>query len=337
MEKSRHCARQEAMHCKHFLMRKLLTISTLALLAVMTVPAAFAAETQPVIPVWPHLPVPVSQRADHPFSTPKGGLHFRGPIRWPTLQPFLPPTNQANGCAIVICPGGAYVEESITLEGYRVAKWFNRKGVSCFVLKYRLPDGQLPPGGVPWPLQDVRRAVQIVRAHAAEWHIDSHHVGVMGFSAGGSVASLAGVHWLPGNPDAKDPLNRFSTRPDFLILGYPVISMMPGITHPLSHARLLGKEAPQDMDKYFSSELNVTPLTPPAFICYARDDTTVNHQNEKRFYRALKLNGVAAKLIEFNHGRHGFGLGIPGTDSTRWPLACIKWLKQQGFLDAGSE
>ena len=294
--------------------------------------AAVSAATRPVIPVWPHLNVPKSQRADKSFYPAGRGRHIRGPIRWPTLRIYLPPANKADGCAVVICPGGAYVEEAIGLEGYRVARWFNNLGVSCFVLKYRLPNGKLPPSGVPWPLQDVRRAVQIVRAHAKQWHIDPHDVGVMGFSAGGSVASLAGVHWLPGNPNAANVLDRFSTRPDFLVLGYPVISMMPGITHPLSHAELLGKNAQLDVDHYFSSELNVTALTPPAFIFYAHDDHAVNHQNEKRFYAALKRNGIAAKLIEFKHGGHGFGLGLKGTDSTGWPKACAAWLKKERFL-----
>jgi acetyl esterase/lipase len=154
----------------------------------------------------------------------------------------------------------------------------------------------------------------------------------MGFSAGGSVASLAGVHWLPGNPDAGNPLDRFSTRPDFLVLGYPVISMMPGITHPGSQDGLLGKAPPLDLEQYFSSELNVTPLTPPTFMFYAHDDTTVNHQNEKRFYAALKRNGIPAKLVEFKHGGHGFGLGIKGTDSTQWPKDCARWLKRMHFI-----
>lgn len=312
--------------------RRFVGFVILGSLALAAMPATAREEPSLTIPVWPHLLVPVSQRTNQTYSTKSGGLHERGPISWPTLQVFLAPTNRATGCAIVICPGGAYVEESITLEGYRVARWFNSHGISCFVLKYRLPEGRLPAGGVPWPLQDVRRAVQIVRAHAARWSIDPQHVGVMGFSAGGSVASLAGVHWRPGNPDAKDPLNRISTRPDFLVLGYPVISMLPVITHPLSHNRLLGKRAPLDVDRYFSSELNVTPLTPPAFIFYAHDDTTVNHQNEKRFYQALRRNGIPARLIEFKHGKHGFGLGVPGTDSTRWPQACLEWLDNQGFL-----
>lgn len=301
-------------------------------LAVMLLTGSIMAATPRVIPVWPHLNVPAAQRNNKIVDNHSIGYVDLHPILWPTLTLFPAPEKLANGCAIVICPGGAYWLEAMSLEGYRVARWFNRLGVSCFVLKYRLPQGTLPPGGVPWPLQDVRRAVQIVRAHAKQWHIDPHHVGVMGFSAGGSVASLAGVHWLPGNPDAVNVLNRFSTRPDFLVLGYPVISMIPGITHPGSHNNLLGKHPPLDVEQYFSSELNVTALTPPTFMFYAHDDTTVNHQNEKRFYAALKRNGVPAKLIEFKHGGHGFGLGLKATDSTQWPKECAAWMKARGLL-----
>ncbi len=301
-------------------------------LAVFLLTGSTMAATPRVIPVWPHLKVPLAQRNDKIVKRHSIGYVATGPILWPTLTLFPAPEKRANGCAIVICPGGAYWIEAMSLEGYRVARWFNKLGVSCYVLKYRLPDGKLPPSGVPWPLQDVRRAVQIVRTHARQWHINPHRVGVMGFSAGGSVASLAGVHWLPGNPDAADPLDHFSTRPDFLVLGYPVISMMPGITHPGSQDGLLGKTPPLDLEQYFSSELNVTPLTPPTFMFYAHDDTTVNHQNEKRFYAALQRNDVPAKLVEFKHGGHGFGLGLKGTDSTGWPKACAAWLKKERFL-----
>ena len=307
--------------------------TSIAFLAILLLTGSTTMAAAPqVIPIWPHLQVPAAQRNDKIVDNRAIGYVALHPILWPTLTLFPARKKLSNGCAIVICPGGAYWIEAMSLEGYRVARWFNKIGVSCYILKYRLPQGKLPPGGVPWPLQDVRRAVQIVRAHAAKWLINPHHVGVMGFSAGGSVASLAGVHWLPGNPDAVNVLNRFSTRPDFLVLGYPVISMISGITHPGSHDNLLGKHPPLDVEQYFSSELNVTPLTPPTFMFYAHDDTTVNHQNERRFYAALKRNGVPAKLIEFKHGGHGFGLGLKGTDSTQWPKDCARWLKRMHFL-----
>ncbi len=304
----------------------------LGLLLLGMLPSHNVLEAAPqIIPVWPQLHISAAQRHDRTIRKVIGDVVIH-PVRWPTLTLFPAPKTVANGCAIVICPGGGYAVEAMSLEGYRVARWFNKRGASCFVLKYRLPNGKLPPSGVPWPLQDVRRAVQIVRAHATQWHINPHRVGVMGFSAGGSVASLAGVHWLPGNPNAGNPLNRFSTRPDFLVLGYPVISMMPSITNRGTFLRLLGQNPTRDIEKYFSSELNVTALTPPAFIFFAHDDTTVNHQNEKRFYAALKRHGIGAKLVEFQRGRHGFGLGEKNTDSMQWPKDCARWLQQMHFL-----
>ena len=299
---------------------------------IMMLVTAVSAAAPRVIPVWPGLHVTPAQRAGHSFMKKHKGRIILHPVLWPTLTLFPAPEKTANGCGIVICAGGGYGVEAISLEGYRVARWFNKVGVSCYVLKYRLPQQGLPASGVPWPLQDVRRAVQIIRAHAKRWHIDSHRLGVMGFSAGGSLATLAGVHWRPGNPNARDPLNRFSTRPDFLVLGYPTTSMMPGIANRGTRHNLLGRHAPLDVEEYFSGELNVTPLTPPAFIFYAHDDRTVNHQNEKRFYAALRRNNVPAKLVEFKHGKHGFGLGAVGTDSTQWPEDCVRWLRKMKFI-----
>ena len=272
-----------------------------------------------VIPVFPHLNVPKSQQTVANYA-------------WPTLQYFPAPAAKANGAAVVICPGGGYVEEVMQWEGYGPAAWMNKLGVTAFVLKYRLPKGKLPPGGVPWPLQDVRRAVQIIRAHAKQWHIDPHRIGVMGFSAGGHLASMAGTHWVPANPNAADPLNRFSTRPDFLVLGYPVISMKRSITHPGSRQNLLGNHPPRSEVLYFSSELQVNATTPPTFITCARDDNIVPIQNSIRFAAAMHKVGVPCDFKLFNVGGHGFGLGRPGQDSDAWTGDCARWLRRMGFL-----
>lgn len=282
-------------------------------------PAANRAPSNKVIPVWPNLKVPQTKRARN--------LH-----RWPTLTEYLLPPAKANGTAVVICPGGGYVYEAVHHEGYAIAQWLNTLGIQAFVLNYRLPQGGLPPGGVPWPLQDVRQAMRIVRANARRWHINPKRVGVAGFSAGGHLAAMAGTLFLPGNPNAVHAINRFSTRPDFLILGYPVISMIPGITHPGSHDALLGPHASRALDRYFSADLMVTSLTPPSFICLARNDTVVPLANSIRFYRALKRDHIPAVLRIYNKGEHGFGLGLVGTDSTRWPAACARWLLKIGMI-----
>ncbi len=274
---------------------------------------------KPVIPVFPHLPVPPNEKAVANYD-------------WPTLQVFLPPRAKANGTSCVICAGGAYIFEWLPGEAYPEALWLNHLGVTAFVLKYRLPKGGLPPSGTPWPLQDVRRAVQIVRDNAKKWHLDPHRVGVMGFSAGGSLASLAGTHWLAGNSEAANPLNHFSTRPDFLILGYPVISMRAGITHVGSRRALLGRHPRHSQVLYFSSELHVNPTTPPTFIFCARDDHAVSNANSILFYQALRRNHVACEFKHFNKGGHGFGMGNPKLDSGHWTADCARWLAKMGWL-----
>ncbi len=305
----------------HFILAAFV-IGGIATSGVAKMPAWFAPRRKPdakVIPVWPHLKVPMDQRA--------WKLH-----KWPTLTEYLVGRQHANGCAVVICPGGGYVYEAVHHEGYAIAQWLNKLGVSAFVLNYRLPNGKLPPSGVPWPLQDVRRAVQIVRANAHAWHINPNDVGVAGFSAGGHVAAMAGTLFLPGNPNAPRRIDRLSTRPDFLILGYPVISMIPGITHPGSHNALLGEHCPLGVEKYFSANLMVTKLTPPAFICVARNDPIVPLENSFSFYRALKREHIPAVLHVYATGKHGFGLGVPGTASVQWPAACVQWLRQRGYI-----
>ena len=281
---------------------------------------------QTVIPLWPHSKIPLRQRHVHIGNRRGGGYDIVFPNHWATLTFYPAPAKHNSGAAIILCPGGGYVAEGGMPNGPGL--WVKYLGLNWFVLVYRLPNGKLPPSGVPWPLQDVRRAVQIVRAHAAQWRINPRRVGLMGFSAGGGLASLAAVHWRPGNPAAPDPLDRFSTRPNFIILGAPLISMMPAITDPNP---LVGPHAPLDVDQYFSSELNVTPLTSPALIFYARNDTLVKHQNEQLFYAALRRNGVPAKLVVFQHGGHG----LAGVAAAPLIEHCAAWLNQLGFLGGG--
>ncbi len=297
-------------------------------------PASPSAEASTVIPVWPHLAVPKAKRNLTIVNTKAYGPLIKGPVYWPTLRVFPAAKGKNTGAAVVICPGGAYVCESLFMEGTSPAHFFSRHGITSFVLIYRLPRGRLPSGGVPYPLVDVRRAIQIVRRGAARWGIDPHRIGVMGFSAGGSVATLAATHWLPANPEAEDPLDRCSSRPDFTVLVYPVISCMPKIGFHMCTQKLLGADAPMSLREYYSPELCVNSLTPPAFICFAHDDNIVNHANERSYFKALRKAGIPAKIIEFKHGRHAFGLGRPGTDSVQWPKLCLAWLRRQGLLPA---
>ncbi len=285
-----------------------------------------------IIPVWPRLDVPADERHTTLKNTVAYGRVTVGPIRWPELTVFRP-TKQAAAThgAIVICPGGGYTGEAMSLEGFRPARWFARRGFTCFVLRYRLPLRMLPKKGVAWPLVDVREAVRLVRSKAEKWHINPADIGVMGFSAGGSVAALAGVHWQPGNPSAVSPARRVSSRPDFMVLVYPVITMMRPYDLPGCTRQLLGPHAGLNLRRYYSAEQNVSAGTPPAYIAFAKSDKIVPHQNEREFYAALRRNGVPAMLDEFKHGRHAFGLGRPGTDSVLWPHRCMVWLRQHGF------
>src|SRR5215831_11844874 len=189
----------------------------------------------------------------------------------PTLTVFLPPEGKANGAAVVICPGGGYQFLAVDHEGKQIGEWLNKQGVTAFMLKYRIA----PRYRHPAPLQDAQRAIRTVRARAKEWHIDPKKIGIMGFSAGGHLASTAGTHFDDGKADADDSIEKESCRPDFLILCYPVISMMGPTTHGGSKTNLLGKEPDEKLVENLSNEKQVTDKTPPTFLFHTNADTGV--------------------------------------------------------------
>ncbi len=248
----------------------------------------------------------------------------------PTLTVFLPPADRANGCAVVVCPGGGYGGLAIDYEGYDVAQWLNSHGVAGFVLKYRHRGVGY---GHPTPLHDAQRAIRTVRARAKEWSVDPNRIGILGFSAGGHLTSSAGTHFDKGCPDAADPIDRVGCRPDFLVLVYPVISLTdPAITHKGSGQNLLGKDPDPKLVEYMSSELQVTSETPPTFLVHGNNDTGVVPENSVRFYLALRKAKVPAELHIYEKGRHGFGLNKePGPVAT-WGDRCIDWMRARGLL-----
>ncbi|MEW4452232.1 alpha/beta hydrolase [Bremerella sp. JC817] len=247
----------------------------------------------------------------------------------PTLTAYLPASEINTGCAIVVCPGGGYGGLAIGHEGFEIAEFWNNLGVAAFILEYRHAGRGYQH---PAPLQDAQRAIRTVRARWEEYGIDPNRVGIMGFSAGGHLASSAGTHFDAGKPDAADPVERVSCRPDFLILCYPVIAFNQPFTHRGSQKNLLGADADEELTKSMSSELQVTSETPPTFLFHTTEDTGVPPQNSIVFYLALVKHKVPAELHVFEKGRHGIGLGKAVAGTSAWPELAHNWLKVRGLL-----
>lgn len=248
----------------------------------------------------------------------------------PTLTPYLAAEDKATGAAVVICPGGGYGGLAAH-EGNDYALYLNQQGVSAFVLKYRLGSGGYRH---PCMLQDAARAVRTVRAKAAEWKIDPKHVGIMGSSAGGHLASTLVTHFDTGKADATDPIERQSSRPDIGILCYAVISMETGITHNGSRNNLLGKEPSEELVKLLSNEQQVIKETPPCFIWHTWEDKGVKIENSMQFVAALQKAGVPFDLHIYQKGGHGMGLADkpPFDHPHPWAKDLVVWLKVQGFV-----
>jgi len=241
----------------------------------------------------------------------------------PTITVHLPPAAKATGAAVVICPGGGYGVLMESYEGHDIAAWLNRAGVAGVVLKYRVR--RLHPA----PLLDAQRALRTVRTRAAEWKIDPSKIGIMGFSAGGHLASTAGTHFDGGDPKAADPVEKASSRPDFMLLVYPVISMGPK-THRGSRTNLMGPNPPQELIDLLSNEKQVTEKTPPTFLVHSKTDTAVPVENSAMFYEALKANKVPAEFLELPTGAHGLGCG-KGELWAAWQEKCLLWLAGRGL------
>jgi len=240
----------------------------------------------------------------------------------PTLTIFLAPKKKATGAAVIICPGGGYTNLAMGYEGTEVAQRFNEAGITAFVLKYRIPNDVTMISKEIGPLQDAQRALLLVRSRAAEWGIDSKRIGIMGFSAGGHLAATAGTHFQKNYID--NPLH-VSLRPDFMLLIYPVISFKPPMAHMGSAHNLLGPNPSNEQIKEFSNEMEVTDLTPPAFLVHAKDDNTVPYANSLVFAEALKNHHIQAKVFLYEQGGHGFGM-TNKTSTQQWMDLCTEWV-----------
>lgn len=261
-------------------------------------------------------------------GTPEQSTEWITGVSEPTLTLFDATTKDHSKTAMIICPGGGYGGLSQTKEGTEIAQWLAKQGVTCFVLKYRHGGG---PHQHPVPLTDVQRAVRTVRSLAKDKGYSPDRIGVMGFSAGGHLASSVGTHFDEGNKDAADMIEQQSCRPDFLVLIYPVISMEADVTHGGSLANLLGEKPDDELVQLMSNDTQVTEQTPPTFIVHASDDAAVPVENALRFYRALVGHKVPAELHMFAEGGHGFGMRQPGPVK-EWPIMLLRWLDSRGLV-----
>ena len=259
---------------------------------------------------------------------PNGAPGVKGDadIDKPDLTLYIASQNKVP-TGIIVCPGGGYVHLAMSYEGTDVAKWLNTMGISAFVLKYRLG----PKYHHPAELDDAQRAIRYVRAHAAEFGIDPHHIGIWGFSAGGHLASTAGTHFDNGTPNSADPIDRESSRPDFMILAYPVITFEEPYAHRGSRDALLGPNPDPALVELLSNEEQVTKDTPPTFLFHTSDDPVVPVQNSVLFYLALRRAGVPAEMHIYEHGRHGVGLAQDSPELSTWPTLLANWLKLRGL------
>jgi acetyl esterase/lipase len=246
----------------------------------------------------------------------------------PDLTVFPAYGRETSGTAVIVCPGGGYGALAMNHEGRQVANWFNALGVTAFVLKYRLG----PRYHHPVEIGDAQRAIRMVRAQAKEFGVSPDRVGIMGFSAGGHLASHAATHFDAGNPSATDPIDRLGSRPDFAILAYPVITFTAAYTHKGSAKNLLGDNPDPKLVEDLSTELRVTAQTPPTFLFSTSADTTVPAENSVAFYLALHKAGVPAEMHIFEKGPHGVGLDLKDPTLSEWPTLLANWLRGRGFL-----
>lgn len=302
-------------------MKKLFLLSVLFLLQL-----TFVHGQSSLFPLWPD-GIPNSQESDQPEIVEQDDFTWIQQVNKPTLEVFLPPKGIATGQGVVICPGGGYRGVAYDIEGTEIAKFLNTKGIAGFVLKYRMPGAESVVVRNEAPLQDAKRAIRMVRANSGEWNLSDNKIGVMGFSAGGHLASTLGTHFNTDDTFEKDSIDSLNARPDFMILVYPVITMKDPHTHQGSKNNLLGENPDEELVEYYSNETQITPDTPPTFLVHATDDDGVPVENSLMFYRALKENGVSAEMHIYPEGGHGFNLGLGRGHLEGWTDRLYDWLQ----------
>jgi len=291
------------------------TITTCFVLMLILFSAVTAQESMNLYPGV----IPNSKQSDIKETGGSSGM-FAG-VTIPTLGIFLPEKEKSTGAAVIICPGGGYSVVVYQAEGIKTAKEFAKNGIAAFVLKYRLPNDLTMIDKKKGPLQDAQQAIKVVRENATQWGIDVHKVGIMGFSAGGHLASTAATHFKKALIENTDGTN---LRPDYQILIYPVISMQDSLTHLDSRKKLLGDNPSKEIIDEFSNELQVDENTPPAYITHAGDDKVVDVDNSIVYYEKLRRHNVPAEMHIYPKGNHGFVLFHP---TEEWMMPIFEWMK----------
>jgi acetyl esterase/lipase len=291
-------------------------------LGALAIAAGAHAAPPATVPVWPNLdPALKSSEKVEDHGKPGKPAPFVRDIQYPTMSVYTPEGATAPTAAVLVCPGGGYAGVSVEKEGTAVARWLNSIGAAGIVLRYRMPRVEETGDGTPLPLLDAREALRLARLHASEWNLDPKRIGIMGFSAGGHLASTVITH----------PADDAAARADFAVLVYPVISMADGVAHAGSKARLIGEKPDAKQVALYSNELQVSERTVPTFLVHAGDDK-VSPMNSLLFYQALRAHHVPAELHLFEQGGHGFGLGVDGGAVAAWPGLCEKWLRTRQIL-----
>ena len=299
------------------------------LVAVICLHMSLFPVAQQVIPLY-EKDIPNSKPGpdEEKMDTAANGRLSGSKVSHPTLTVFLPQAGKGNGVAVVICPGGGYTHLAMSHEGYDVAKRLNESGITCFVLKYRLPADQIMVKKETGPLQDAQRAIQLVREGAEQWHLNKNRIGIIGFSAGGHLASTAGTHFQTAVIDNK---KNTSLRPDFMILGYPVISFTDSLAHMGSRNALIGSPGTPELITVYSNELQVTGKTPPTFLVHAKDDKTVKVANSFVFKEALDKYHIPSEIYLYENGGHGFGMNN-STSDVKWIDLALAWMGKTGLM-----
>lgn len=282
--------------------------------------------SQEVIPLWSEK-APYYQETDAVETQTQGDILWIENVQVPTLEVFLPNKENASGKAMVICPGGGYMGIAYDWEGTDVAKHLNSKGIAAFVLKYRLPNSKSIISGNKAPLRDAQRALRLVRHHAEKWNVSKDQIGIMGFSAGGHLASTLGTHYNDVDESLTSSIDTLSARPDFMVLLYPVITLKDPYTNSGLRTILTGENPKQQHLDFYSNELSVTKNTPPTFLVHASDDPTVSAMNSILFYQALLKEEVYSEMHIYPEGGHAFGLAKGQAHLETWTDRLSEWLE----------